>query len=152
MKLQHGLRRFADRFITRSCFLGTLASLLPALNASAETFELTTATIADINKAFDSGAIILAKLNMSEFASGDAMNSLDGPTYNPHDPARTPSGSSGGTGAAIAAAYASVGLGSDTGGSVRGPSSANGIVGLKPTLAAVALWWLMRSSGRTSTT
>ena len=53
------------------------------------------------------GAIILAKLNMSEFASGDAMNSLDGPTYNPHDPARTPSGSSGGTGAAIAAAYAS---------------------------------------------
>jgi amidase len=80
-----------------------------------------------------SGAIILAKLNMSEFASGDAMNSLDGPTYNPHDPARTPSGSSGGTGSAIAAAYAAVGLGTDTGGSVRGPSAANGIVGLKPT-------------------
>ncbi len=79
------------------------------------------------------GAIILAKLNMSEFASGDAMNSLDGPIYNPHDPRRTPSGSSGGTGAAIAAAYAPVGLGTDTGGSVRGPSSANGIVGLKPT-------------------
>ncbi len=79
------------------------------------------------------GAIILAKLNMSEFASADAMNSLDGPTYNPHDPRRTPSGSSGGTGAAIAAAYASVGLGTDTGGSVRGPSAANGIVGLKPT-------------------
>jgi amidase len=81
----------------------------------------------------DAGAIILAKLNMSEFASGDAMNSLDGPIYNPHDPRRTPSGSSGGTGAAIAAAYAPVGLGTDTGGSVRGPSSANGIVGLKPT-------------------
>ena len=84
------------------------------------------------------GAVILAKLNMSEFASGDAMNSLDGPTYNPHDPARTPSGSSGGTGAAIAAAYASVGLGSDTGGSVRGPSAANGIVGLKPTLGLLS--------------
>ena len=81
----------------------------------------------------DAGAIVLAKLNMSEFASGDAMNSLSGPIHNPHDPARTPSGSSGGTGAAIAAAYAMVGLGTDTGGSVRGPSSANGIVGLKPT-------------------
>ncbi len=81
----------------------------------------------------EAGAVILAKLNMSEFASADTMNSLDGPTYNPHDPNRTPSGSSGGTGAAIAAAYASVGLGTDTGGSVRGPSAANGIVGLKPT-------------------
>jgi len=91
-----------------------------------------------VRKLREAGAIILAKLNMSEFASGDAMNSLDGPTYNPHDPARTPSGSSGGTGAAIAAAYASVGLGSDTGGSVRGPSSANGIVGLKPTLGLLS--------------
>lgn len=86
----------------------------------------------------EAGAIVLAKLNMSEFASGDAMNSLDGPIYNPHDPARTPSGSSGGTGAAIAAAYATVGLGTDTGGSVRGPSAANGIVGLKPTLGLLS--------------
>lgn len=86
----------------------------------------------------DAGAIILAKLNMSEFASGDAMNSLDGPIYNPHDTSRTPSGSSGGTGAAIAAAFAPVGLGTDTGGSVRGPSSANGIVGLKPTLGLLS--------------
>jgi len=79
------------------------------------------------------GAIILAKLNMSEFASGGAMNSLGGPTYNPHDTTRSPAGSSGGTGAAIAAGYAMMGLGTDTGGSVRGPSSANGIVGLKTT-------------------
>lgn len=86
----------------------------------------------------DAGAIILAKLNMSEFASGDAMNSLDGPTYNPHDTGRTPSGSSGGTGAAVAAGYAAAGLGSDTGGSVRGPSAANGIVGLKPTLGLLS--------------
>ena len=57
MKLQAGLRQFAGRFVTRSCFLGTLASLFLALNAAAETFELTTATIADINKAFDSGAL-----------------------------------------------------------------------------------------------
>ena len=73
----------------------------------------------------EAGAIILAKVNMSEFASGDSLSSLGGPTYNPHDSARTPSGSSGGTGAAIAAAYALVGLGTDTGGSVRGPSAAN---------------------------
>ena len=81
----------------------------------------------------EAGAIILAKLNMSEFASGGAMNSLGGPTYNPHDTTRSPAGSSGGTGAAIAAGYAMMGLGTDTGGSVRGPSSANGIVGLKTT-------------------
>lgn len=79
------------------------------------------------------GAIILAKVNMSEFASGVAMSSLGGPTLNPHDLTRSPSGSSGGTGAAIAAAFATVGLGTDTGGSIRGPSTANGIVGLKPT-------------------
>jgi amidase len=81
----------------------------------------------------DAGAIVIAKVNLSEFASGDAMSSLGGPTYNPHDPSRTPGGSSGGTGAAIAAGYASFGLGTDTGGSVRMPSAANGIVGLKPT-------------------
>jgi amidase len=79
------------------------------------------------------GAIVLAKLNMSEFASGAALSSIAGPTRNPHDPARSPSGSSGGSGAAIAAAYAPIGFGTDTGGSVRGPAAANGIVGLKTT-------------------
>ncbi|MYD85814.1 MAG: glutamyl-tRNA amidotransferase, partial [Acidobacteria bacterium] len=86
-----------------------------------------------VRKLRDAGAIVLAKVNMSEFASGGAMSSLGGRTRNPHDPTRSPSGSSGGTGAAIAAAYAQVGLGTDTGGSVRGPSTANGIAGLKPT-------------------
>lgn len=86
-----------------------------------------------VRKLRAAGAIILAKLNMSEFASGAALSSLGGQTRNPHDLMRTPSGSSGGTGAAIAAAYATVGLGTDTGGSIRGPSTANGIVGLKPT-------------------
>lgn len=86
-----------------------------------------------VKKLRDSGAIILAKLNMSEFASGGALNSLGGEIGNPHSATRSPSGSSGGTGAAIAAAFASVGLGTDTGGSVRSPSSANGIVGLKTT-------------------
>jgi amidase len=81
----------------------------------------------------EAGAIILAKVNMSEFASGVTMSSNGGYIRNPHDVSRTPSGSSGGTGAAIAASFAQLGIGTDTGGSVRGPSTSNGIVGLKPT-------------------
>ncbi len=86
-----------------------------------------------VQKLREAGAIILAKVNMSEFASGGAVSSLGGPTRNPHDLVRSPAGSSGGTGASIAAAYAQFGFGTDTGGSIRGPSTANGIVGLKPT-------------------
>jgi amidase len=80
-----------------------------------------------VKKLRDAGAIILAKLNMSEFASPPSQSSLG------HDLKRTPAGSSGGTGVAIAASYAPLGMGTDTGGSIRGPSTANGIVGLKPT-------------------
>ncbi len=91
-----------------------------------------------VKKLRDAGAIVLAKLNMSEFASGATMSSLIGPMLNPHDLERSPAGSSGGTGVAIAAAYAPLGLGTDTGGSVRGPSAANGIVGLKTTHGLVS--------------
>jgi len=86
-----------------------------------------------VTKLRQAGAIILGKTNMSEFASGVTLSSVDGPMLNPHDLNRTPSGSSGGTGVAIAASYAQLGIGTDTGGSVRGPSSSNGIAGLKPT-------------------
>ena len=86
-----------------------------------------------VKKLRDAGAIILAKVNLSEFASGAPKSSLGGQSLNPHDLTRTPSGSSGGTGVAIAAGYAPLGLGTDTGGSIRGPSTANGVVGLKPT-------------------
>ena len=85
-----------------------------------------------VRKLRDAGATILAKTNMSEFASGDAVSSVGGVTRNPHDLERSPSGSSIGTGVGIAAAYAPLGLGTDTGGSVRAPASANGIVGLRP--------------------
>jgi amidase len=81
----------------------------------------------------EAGAIILAKVNMSEFASASPQSSLGGQSLNPHDLRRSPAGSSGGTGVAIAAGYAPLGMGTDTGGSIRGPSTANGIVGLKPT-------------------
>jgi len=86
-----------------------------------------------VKKLRAAGAIILAKVNMSEFASAGPFSSLGGQSRNPHDLLRTPSGSSGGVGVAIAAGYAPLGMGTDTGGSIRGPSTANGIVGLKPT-------------------
>jgi amidase len=86
-----------------------------------------------VKKLRDAGAIILAKVNMSEFASGGTYSSLGGQSLNPHDLARGPSGSSGGTGVAIAAAYAPLGMGTDTGGSIRGPATSNGIAALKPT-------------------
>ena len=91
-----------------------------------------------VQKLRAAGAIILAKVNMSEFASGVTMSSVAGYIRNPHDVTRTPSGSSGGTGAAIAASFAQLGIGTDTGGSVRGPSTSNGIVGLKPTLGVLS--------------
>jgi len=100
----------------------------------------------------DAGAIILAKTNMQEFAGGggSVMGSRErqvlqagtvpsgystqgGQTLNPHDVRYSPSSSSGGTGAAVAAAFAQFGLGTDTIMSIRGPGSVNGIVGLKPT-------------------
>jgi amidase len=86
-----------------------------------------------VKKLRDAAAVILAKMNMSEFASPPSRSSLGGQSLNPHDLKRTPAGSSGGTGVGIAAAYAPLGMGTDTGGSIRGPSTVNGIVGLKPT-------------------
>ena len=91
-----------------------------------------------VRKLRDAGAIILAKVNMSEFASGVTMSSVGGYIRNPYDIARTPSGSSGGTGAALAASFAQLGIGTDTGGSVRGPTTSNGLAGLKPTLGLLS--------------
>ena len=90
-----------------------------------------------VKKLRDGGAIILAKVNLGEFANG-SQSSLGGQSLNPHDLTRTPAGSSGGTGVAIAAGYAPLGLGTDTGGSVRGPTAVNGLVGLKPTHGLVS--------------
>lgn len=91
-----------------------------------------------VKKLRDAGAIIIAKANLSEFASGATHSSIGGQILNPHDLARTPSGSSGGTGVSMAAAFAMAGLGTDTGGSVRGPSTSNGIVGLKTSMGLVS--------------
>src|SRR4051812_3168307 len=90
-----------------------------------------------VKKLRDAGAIMLAKVNLGEFANG-YQSSLGGQSHNPHDLLRSPGGSSGGTGVAIAAGYTPLGLGTDTGGSIRGPSNVNGIVGLKPTHGLVS--------------
>jgi amidase len=80
------------------------------------------------------GAIVLGKTNMHEFAlSGTTASSLGGQTLDPYDLTRTPGGSSGGTGAAVAANLAIAGTGSDTVNSIRSPASANALVGIRPT-------------------
>ena len=85
------------------------------------------------------GVIILAKTNLHEFAIwGESISSIKGQTYNPYDLSRTPGGSSGGTGAALAANFGLVGIGTDTINSIRSPSSANNLVGIRPTVGLVS--------------
>jgi amidase len=85
------------------------------------------------------GAIILAKANLQEFARGGvSISSLGGQVLNPYDLTRTPGGSSGGTGVAIASNFAVLGTGSDTGQSIRSPASANNLVGIRPTRGLVS--------------
>lgn len=84
------------------------------------------------------GALILAKANLQEFARGGmSVSSLGGQVLNPYDLTRTAGGSSGGTGAAIAANFAVLGTGSDTGQSIRSPASASNLVGIRPTRGLV---------------
>ena len=89
-----------------------------------------------VQKLRDAGAIVLAKTNLAEFAFSPEMtvSSILGTTRNPYDLDRVPAGSSGGTGAAVAANFGTVGLGTDTGNSIRGPSSHNALVGIRSTI------------------
>ncbi len=92
-----------------------------------------------VKKLRDAGAIVLAKSNLHELAAGiTSISSLGGQTRNPYDPTRCPGGSSGGTGAAIAASFATVGWGSDTCGSIRIPSAFGSLFGLRPTIGMVS--------------
>ena len=87
-----------------------------------------------VGKLRQAGAVIIGKSNMHELAYGiTTISSVGGQTRNPYDPSRNPGGSSGGTGAAVAASFAAIGWGSDTCGSIRIPASHHNLFGLRPT-------------------
>ena len=105
---------------------------------SASSLSLATSVPPDdgylVRRLREAGAVFLGKTNMHEFAFGiTTISSLGGQTLNPYDTRRNPGGSSGGTGAAVGANYAVFGMGSDTCGSIRIPSSHNSLVGLRVT-------------------
>ena len=142
--------RELDDLFARSGFVGPMHGIPVIVKDNYDTFDLptTNGTLAlkgsippddafQVRKLREAGAIILAKSNLAEFASSGSFtvsSILPGYTHNPYDPLRSTAGSSGGTGAAIAANFATVGLGTDTGSSIRGPASHQSLVGFRTTM------------------
>ncbi len=133
----HGLPlAVKDQFHTEGV-LTTAASTIMADHVSAE-------DATSIARAKGAGAILLGKLNMTEFAAGMGDRYKHrGITQNPWKPGHDAGGSSSGSGAAIASSLCAISLGEDTGGSIRGPSSLNGITGIRPTWGLVSRYGIV---------
>jgi len=121
-----------DNMCTRDKLTKILGNFYPTYSAEA---------VINLEKA---GAVIIGKTNMDEFAMGSTTEtSFYGPTKNPWNKEHVPGGSSGGSCAAVAAEECSYALGSDTGGSIRQPSSFCGVTGIKPTYGTVSRYGLI---------